>query len=249
MKTNRRAFIALGAAAATGLVRGQSAEIRRRVSEAAESLGLSPYMKRLPKALSGGQRQRVALGRAIVREPAVFLFDEPLSNLDAKMRVEMRSEIIRLHNRLGATMIYVTHDQTEAMTMGERIVVMDSGRIRQVAPPLEIYERPADEFVAGFIGTPPMNLFPKGLFKPGKTTGVRPEHIVVLSPASSPAPDGMAAMAGVVDFTECLGSETLVHLRVAGVDKDVISRANGFFPLRAGDEVSVCFDPSKTVEF
>lgn len=94
-----------------------------------------------------------------------------------------------------------------------------------------------------------MNLFPKGLFKPGKTTGVRPEHIVVLSPASSPAPDGMAAMAGVVDFTECLGSETLVHLRVAGVDKDVISRANGFFPLRAGDEVSVCFDPSKTVEF
>ena len=225
------------------------AEIKRRVSAAAESLGLSPYMKRLPKALSGGQRQRVALGRAIVREPAVFLFDEPLSNLDAKMRVEMRSEIIRLHNRLGATMIYVTHDQTEAMTMGERIVVMDSGRIRQVAPPLEIYERPADEFVAGFIGTPPMNLFPKGLFKPGKTTGVRPEHIVVLPPASGPAPDGMAAMAGVVDFTECLGSETLVHLRVAGVDKDVISRADGFSPLRAGDEVSICFNPAKTVEF
>ena len=134
-------------------------EIERRVAAAAESLGLTPYLKRLPKALSGGQRQRVALGRAIVREPSVFLFDEPLSNLDAKMRVEMRAEIIRLHNRLGATMIYVTHDQTEAMTMGERIVVMSEGRIQQVAPPLEIYERPANPFVAGFIGTPQMNFF------------------------------------------------------------------------------------------
>ena len=120
------------------------AEIARRVAEAAETLGLGPYLDRLPKALSGGQRQRVAVGRAIVREPAVFLFDEPLSNLDAKMRVEMRAEIVRLHHRLGATMIYVTHDQTEAMTMGDRIVVMEGGRIQQAAPPLEVYDHPAN---------------------------------------------------------------------------------------------------------
>src|SRR5574344_2045599 len=119
-------------------------EIARRVDAAAETLGLAPYLDRLPKALSGGQRQRVAVGRAIVREPAVFLFDEPLSNLDAKMRVEMRAEIVRLHHKRGARMIYVTHDQTEAMTMGERIVVMNNGRIQQVAPPLAVYDHPAN---------------------------------------------------------------------------------------------------------
>jgi multiple sugar transport system ATP-binding protein len=132
-------------------------EIEARVSEAADILGLSELMQRLPKQLSGGQRQRVAVGRAIVRKPKVFLFDEPLSNLDAKMRVEMRSEISRLHRRLGATMIYVTHDQVEAMTMGDRIVVMNRGAIQQAAPPLTVYRRPANRFVAGFIGTPPMN--------------------------------------------------------------------------------------------
>jgi multiple sugar transport system ATP-binding protein len=134
------------------------AEIDQRVREAAEILGITDLLERRPKALSGGQRQRVAVGRAIVRKPKVFLFDEPLSNLDAKLRVQMRAEISKLHKRLDATMIYVTHDQVEAMTMGDRIVVMLDGVIQQVAPPLELYQRPANAFVATFIGSPPMNL-------------------------------------------------------------------------------------------
>ena len=135
------------------------AEIRERVMTAAEILGIESMLDRKPKALSGGQRQRVAVGRAIVRDPTVFLFDEPLSNLDAKMRVSMRTEISKLHARLGATMIYVTHDQVEAMTMGDRICVMNEGRIMQVAEPLELYNSPKNMFVAGFIGSPPMNFF------------------------------------------------------------------------------------------
>ena len=135
------------------------AEIDRRVAEAAAWLELEDYLERRPKALSGGQRQRVALGRAIVRQPKVFLFDEPLSNLDAKMRVAMRRELTKLHARLGTTMIYVTHDQAEAMTMGDRICVLKDGRILQVAPPLGLYQNPSSLFVAGFIGTPPMNFF------------------------------------------------------------------------------------------
>ena len=134
-------------------------EIDRRVREAAAMLGLTDFLDRKPRALSGGQRQRVAVGRAIVRRPKVFLFDEPLSNLDAKMRASTRTEIAKLHARLGATMIYVTHDQVEAMTMGDRICVMKDGRIMQVAPPLELYRQPANTYVAGFIGSPPMNLF------------------------------------------------------------------------------------------
>jgi len=134
-------------------------EIDRRVREAADILGIQDYLERKPKALSGGQRQRVAVGRAIVRKPKAFLFDEPLSNLDAKMRVQMRMEISKLHTRLASTMIYVTHDQVEAMTMGDRIVVMKDGIIQQVAEPLELYDRPANQFVAGFIGSPPMNFF------------------------------------------------------------------------------------------
>ncbi len=141
------------------------AEIDARVREASAMLGLDPYLDRRPKALSGGQRQRVAVGRAIVRKPKVFLFDEPLSNLDAKMRVSTRTEISKLHDRLGATMIYVTHDQTEAMTMGDRICVMKDGNIMQVAEPLELYNRPKNLFVAGFIGSPPMNFF-KGRLRP-----------------------------------------------------------------------------------
>jgi multiple sugar transport system ATP-binding protein len=135
-------------------------ETEVRVREAAEMLGLVPYFDRLPKALSGGERQRVALGRAIVRRPKVFLFDEPLSNLDARMRVEMRMEIARLHKQLEATMIYVTHDQVEAMTLGHRVAVLDRGAIRQIDQPLVLYRRPANLFVAGFIGSPPINLFP-----------------------------------------------------------------------------------------
>jgi multiple sugar transport system ATP-binding protein len=135
------------------------AEIDTRVREAAEILGIQELLERKPKELSGGQRQRVAVGRAIVRKPKAFLFDEPLSNLDAKMRVQMRTEISKLHTRLSSTMIYVTHDQVEAMTMGDRIVVMKDGLIQQVAEPLELYNRPANQFVAGFIGSPPMNFF------------------------------------------------------------------------------------------
>ena len=214
-------------------------EIEKRVSAAADTLGLRPYMKRLPKALSGGQRQRVALGRAIVREPAVFLFDEPLSNLDAKMRVEMRAEIIRLHNRLGATMIYVTHDQTEAMTMGERIVVMNEGRVQQVARPLDLYEHPVNEFVAGFIGTPPMNVFPAGVFSERKT-GLRPEHVAI-------AGDGSGGFEAEVDFVESLGSETLVHVIFRGIP--TIVRLQGFAEYQPGEKVRLRPDLSRMVEF
>src|SRR5882757_1199050 len=143
------------------------AEIEARVREASTMLGLDPYLERKPKALSGGQRQRVAVGRAIVRKPKVFLFDEPLSNLDAKMRVSTRAEISKLHARLSATMIYVTHDQIEAMTMGDRICVMKDGHIMQVAAPLEVYNHPANLFVAGFIGSPPMNFFRGSIVRSG----------------------------------------------------------------------------------
>lgn len=222
-------------------------EVRRRVEGVAESLGLVPYMDRLPKALSGGQRQRVALGRAIVREPSVFLFDEPLSNLDAKMRVEMRAEIIRLHNKLGATMIYVTHDQVEAMTMGERIVVMSGGRIRQAAPPMEIYSRPADVFVAGFIGTPPMNLFPPGVLSPSKTVGIRPENLSLLESRGGDG-DGDVFPAKV-DFIESLGSETLVHVLLEPSGFRATIRESGFTRRRPGDKVFLFCGTANRVVF
>ena len=219
-------------------------EIARRVGAVAETLGLAPYLSRLPKALSGGQRQRVALGRAIVREPAVFLFDEPLSNLDARMRVEMRAEIIRLHQRLGATMIYVTHDQTEAMTMGTRIVVMNEGRIQQAAPPLEVYSRPANPFVAGFIGTPPMNLFPPGIFDAGRTTGIRPEHLSLV-----PVADAGNAPVATVDFCESLGPETLVHVTVGEARIAAVVRLPGFAAFRSGERLALAADLSKAAFF
>ena len=170
------------------------AEIDARVREAAAMLGLENYLDRRPKALSGGQRQRVAVGRAIVRKPKVFLFDEPLSNLDAKMRVSTRAEISRLHSRLSATMIYVTHDQVEAMTMGDRICVMKDGRIMQVAEPMEIYNRPANLFVAGFIGSPPMNFLHGTIQRAGskltfveKNTAAEPVKIVLNEALSTKA--------------------------------------------------------------
>ena len=147
-----------------------ASEIRERVENAAETLGLSAVLDRKPKALSGGQRQRVALGRAIVRNPSVFLFDEPLSNLDAKLRVQTRTEISKLHRELGATMVYVTHDQVEAMTMGDRIVVLKDGHVQQIAPPLELYQRPANRFVGEFIGSPAMNTIDGTV----ATSGARP---------------------------------------------------------------------------
>ncbi len=220
------------------------AEIARRVAAVADSLGLTPYLTRLPKALSGGQRQRVALGRAIVREPAVFLFDEPLSNLDAKMRVEMRAEIIRLHQQLKATMIYVTHDQTEAMTMGERIVVMNEGEIQQVAPPLELYEKPANPFVASFVGTPPMNLFSPGVWTEKTTFGVRPEHLQL-----SKSPPREQDRTAVVDFLEPLGPETLVHVRVGEAQHRAVVRVAGFAPYQAGETLTLSYDPQKVIEY
>jgi len=182
-----------------------AAEIETRVREAAVMLGLEPYLDRKPKALSGGQRQRVAVGRAIVRKPRVFLFDEPLSNLDAKMRVSMRTEIAKIHARLGATMIYVTHDQVEAMTMGDRICVMKDGNIMQVAEPLTLYNHPANLFVAGFIGSPPMNLFPGTL---RRTDGVT--QFVETNPKSAPLtltlPESLARLgAGHPDRPVVLG--------------------------------------------
>ena len=203
-------------------------EIRRRVEGAAKVLGLERYLDRRPRELSGGERQRVALGRAMVREPKVFLFDEPLSNLDARLRVEMRAEIRRLHQRVGATMIYVTHDQVEAMTMGDRIAVLKGGELQQCADPRTLYARPANTFVAGFIGTPPINLFEATVSVDGHAltvagaslalgtvqrdvvsssrgarvqVGVRPEDL---------AP-GAAGIPACVELVEPLGSETLVH--------------------------------------
>lgn len=220
-------------------------EINRRVKAVSSALGLEQYLNRLPKALSGGQRQRVALARAIVREPAVFLFDEPLSNLDAKMRVEMRAEIIRLHQQLSTTMIYVTHDQTEAMTMGDRIVVMSEGKIQQVAPPLEIYEHPANTFVASFIGTPPMNLFAPGTLLPDKTLGIRPENISLLRGASKSSDN----LRGKVDFIEPLGSETLVHFKMFGDKVKVVARMPGFRQFGHDETVEVKFDIEKAVTF
>jgi len=214
-------------------------DIESRVREAADILGITDYLHRKPKALSGGQRQRVAVGRAIVRKPKVFLFDEPLSNLDAKMRVQMRAEISKLHVRLEATMIYVTHDQVEAMTMGDRIVVMKDGIVLQVATPLDLYENPANLFVAGFIGTPPMNLFEgvirrgaDGWFFDGETLqvallpkmqaelgiyvdkkvvmGMRPEHV------GSPLAENTAGAPKItarVDVVEPMGAETYLYMK------------------------------------
>jgi ABC-type sugar transport system ATPase subunit len=186
-------------------------EIDRRVKEAAEILDLGPLLKRKPKQLSGGQRQRVALGRAIVREPAAFLMDEPLSNLDAKLRVATRAEILKLQERLGVTTIYVTHDQVEAMTMGDRIAVMNLGALQQAGTPEELYEDPANTFVAGFIGSPAMNLVPAPLVDGGgggRIVGFRPEHIELDGPA-----DGLRFDA-LVEVVEYLGDEQIAHLRV-----------------------------------
>ncbi|HEX9258988.1 MAG TPA: ABC transporter ATP-binding protein [Acidimicrobiales bacterium] len=179
------------------------------VKEAAGLLGLTPLLDRKPGAMSGGQRQRVALARAIVRQPAVFLMDEPLSNLDAKLRSETRAELIALHDRLNATFVYVTHDQVEAMTMASTVAVMSAGVLQQVGKPQEMYDKPANTFVAGFMGTPPMNLFPAGALEPGgHTVGVRPEHLELTE-----AGDGEGPAATVV-LVEELGHERHVTCRL-----------------------------------
>jgi multiple sugar transport system ATP-binding protein len=206
------------------------ADVARRVERASAALGLDELLDRKPAQLSGGQRQRVALGRAIVREPEAFLLDEPLSNLDAKLRVQTRAELSRLHRRLGATMLYVTHDQEEAMTLGDRVAIMDGGVFQQVAPPMEVYRRPANRFVAGFIGSPAMNFFSGEIRRGGEGASFEAGslHVSLLrdgdGPAAGPAVLGIRPhdirlcapeegdVAARVDVVEPMGAETLVHL-------------------------------------
>ena len=207
-------------------------EIKARVGKVADMLQLTPYLTRLPKALSGGQRQRVAIGRAIVRGAKVFLFDEPLSNLDAALRVATRMEIAKLKRGMpSTTMIYVTHDQVEAMTLADRIVVLQAGRVEQVGTPMELYEKPGNTFVAGFIGSPKMNLItgaPAGKAK-CTTLGVRPEHVDISTKASA------GSMAGVVEYTEVLGSDSFVY--VATEHGLITARENGRTAVKTGDKV------------
>jgi sn-glycerol 3-phosphate transport system ATP-binding protein len=199
-------------------------EIAARVAVAAKLLQLEPYLQRKPRELSGGQRQRVAMGRAIVRKPAVFLFDEPLSNLDAKLRVQMRLEIKQLQRELGVTSLYVTHDQVEAMTLADRMIVMNSGVADQIGKPLEVYENPQTEFVAGFIGSPATNFMPAGSVgvNVGKTVGIRPEHIQLT--------DSPTRLQARVAYCEALGAETLVHLRLPN-GQLITVRQGGHLPL------------------
>ncbi|HEY4302288.1 MAG TPA: sn-glycerol-3-phosphate ABC transporter ATP-binding protein UgpC [Candidatus Didemnitutus sp.] len=241
------------------------AEVDGRVREAAAMLGLEALLARQPKALSGGQRQRVALGRAIVRKPKVFLFDEPLSNLDAKMRVQMRAEIARLHARLGVTLVYVTHDQVEAMTMGDRICVMKDGEIQQVAAPLELYNRPENLFTAGFIGSPAMNFIngrleqradawwfteraaegglafalPQALARqPGEVVlGLRPENLALVAPGT---PQALPAR---IELSEPMGAETYLHLRTAG--HLLVARIPPGLSHTPGETVMITFDPRR----
>ena len=231
------------------------AEIEEKVSAAAEVLKLDTYLDRRPKDLSGGQRQRVAIGRSIVRDPTAFLFDEPLSNLDAALRVEMRYEIAKLHEQLSTTMIYVTHDQVEAMTLADRIVVLEFGRIAQVGTPRDLYERPANRFVAQFIGSPKMNILScavkdggyalegtRGGSYGGSGTpvevGIRPEHVTLGSA-------GEGQCDGVVDFIEYLGADSFLIVDCGALGK-VNTRYVGDAPFKQGDKVGLVFDPERT---
>ncbi len=220
-------------------------EIARRVAKASALLQIDPYLDRKPRQLSGGQRQRVAMGRAIVREPAAFLFDEPLSNLDAKLRVQMRMEIKTLQRELGTTSLYVTHDQVEAMTMADRVVVMNGGIAEQIGAPLDLYRNPASTFVAGFIGSPPMNFIDPALLggdDGGRvgTMGIRPEDLVLTTPENG-------TLEGTVAFCEALGADTLVHLRLKD-DSLLILRTDGD-PLEPGAAFGATFAASALMSF
>ena len=243
--------------------RTEAAEIDRRVGQAAAILKIEHLLDRRPGQLSGGQRQRVAIGRAIVREPDVFLFDEPLSNLDAELRVSMRIEIARLHRDLGNTMIYVTHDQTEAMTLADRIVILRDGRIEQVGTPRQVYEDPANTFVAGFIGSPRMNLlqgtWSEGAVRLGETRlpapplqatlaekaplifGIRPEHILI----STEGEDGLPA---TVEFTEYLGGTCYVYCRLAE-GQGVTIESRGDLQPANGDRIRLVFPAARSFVF
>jgi multiple sugar transport system ATP-binding protein len=220
------------------LAKADPAVIKQKVGRAAEILNLGPYLERLPRALSGGQRQRVAIGRAIVREPKVFLFDEPLSNLDAALRGQTRVEIARLHRELGATTIYVTHDQVEAMTLADQVVVLRDGAIEQVGSPLDLYDHPANRFVAQFIGTPQMNVVERiempaaaGQVAGAAFVGVRPEDLRLTAP-------GLGQLAAKVELVEALGAETLVYLNTPR-GAQVVLRQNERTTLVPGDDVGV----------
>ena len=235
-------------------------DILKRVREAAEILGIEPLLERKPRQLSGGQRQRVAVGRAIVRHPEVFLFDEPLSNLDAKLRVQMRVELKRLHERLETTAIYVTHDQVEAMTLGTRVVVMKDGRVQQVGEPLELYGRPANKFVAGFIGSPAMNFVEVSISSDGRwaeteglrlpapervrsrggqrlTLGVRPEALQIANGAVD------SSFTTEVDVVEPLGNEILLNFRAGGVP--MVARVDPGVRVKAHENVRFALDPER----
>ncbi|HEX7053965.1 MAG TPA: sn-glycerol-3-phosphate ABC transporter ATP-binding protein UgpC [Burkholderiales bacterium] len=217
-------------------------EIEARVARAAEILELQPFLSRRPRELSGGQRQRVAMGRAIVREPSVFLFDEPLSNLDAKLRVQMRAELQALHRRLGTTSLFVTHDQVEAMTLAHRMIVMNAGRAEQIGAPLEVYARPATVFVAAFIGSPPMNLIPMRRNGAEVLFGVRPEHL-------EPCGESDANLVAAIDLIEPLGSETLVYGHLADdPERRIAVRLHSSIDARTG-RLALRYDPVKAHYF
>jgi multiple sugar transport system ATP-binding protein len=227
------------------LAKADPAVIQGKVGRAAKILNLTDYLHRTPKELSGGQRQRVAIGRAIVRAPKVFLFDEPLSNLDAALRGQTRIEIAKLHRDLGATTIYVTHDQVEAMTLADRVVVLRDGQIEQVGTPLELYDRPANQFVAQFIGTPQMNLIAAadlpelvsvcGLpIAAGGSVGLRPENVSLCTP-------GEGLLQGTVELVEALGAETLIYVTTPG-GAQLVARLNARSALRVGDPVGLSLD-------
>src|SRR5688500_6163410 len=201
-------------------------QIEARVQKAAAILELKDFLQRKPRQLSGGQRQRVAMGRAIVREPAVFLFDEPLSNLDAKLRVQMRAELQGLHKRLGTTSLYVTHDQVEAMTLAHRMIVMNAGRAEQIGAPLEVYAKPATTFVASFIGSPPMNLIPRERAGQKVLFGIRPEHL-------EPCAESESNLVAEIDLIEPLGADTLVYGHLEGGTR-VAARLHSSVDARAG---------------
>ena len=226
------------------LAKADPAVIEEKVTKAAEILNLTQYLKRTPKELSGGQRQRVAIGRAIVRSPKVFLFDEPLSNLDAALRGQTRIEIAKLHRDLGATTIYVTHDQVEAMTLADRVVVLRDGIVEQVGTPLELYDHPANQFVAQFIGTPKMNLIAADKLKTlaaagiklpvGGSVGLRPEYVLLVAPT-------VGDFKAKVELVEALGAETLVYVTTEWGDQ-IVSRHTERTTLVAGDSVGVKVD-------
>ena len=244
-------------------------QIEERVASVADMLGLTQYLNRKPGSLSGGQRQRVAIGRAIVRTPEVFLFDEPLSNLDAKLRVKMRMELQELHGRLGVTSVYVTHDQVEAMTLADRIVIMDNGVIAQVGTPREVYDRPATEFVAGFIGTPAMNFISMQRNSAGRwsstnsnltlpklpelakastsaiTMGIRPEHLTIVN--KQHAIDDSWVMPGKVLLAELLGADALLTLSVSG--EVMTARVNGVGHPEQGQKLAVRLNPEQLHAF